>query len=137
MTHNPMSTMVDDQLGSAFKVVREVYDNLPGIKAVYDNLAAVRSAANNMRLGAIQVEGAGPAVLGASVSIALPSGLEEAAVTDFSVILTGTDEALYTESTGYFTAKLLAGFLVVSIDAEAPPVLAGSTVRWTISYTAN
>lgn len=134
-TRTPYGSMIDDQFGQSFLVVREVYNELAAIRFLASNMGAVRNAANNIRLSTIALTVALPLTEGEQAFIDLPDGITNTAISDFSVILEDVDETLYAQASGFFTAVLTgAGVLVVALTPEAPVSLLGGTVHAKVTY---
>jgi hypothetical protein len=120
-------------IGKAYAAVQTVSDNLETIKTIAANIAAIKDAARNMARKILVVEG-NSAALGATAYVQLPEGVTEDLVVDSQVAIIGSDTAIYSESSGHFSSKIVAGYLEVLLDAAAPAALANADIRWTLSY---
>ena len=125
--------LVDQMMGTSYKVVRAVYDNLSHIKTVACNLSAIRNAANNVHRNISLLTGETENI-GQTAYIALPAGIPQENILDFNVLLTGLDLAIYGSGEGYFTARIFDRNLEVTLTSDAPAVLIGADILWTLSY---
>ncbi len=123
--------LIQQTLGDAYHSVKMVADHLDAVITVAANAPAVQAAANNLNENTEIITGQTGQT---GVSIPLPAEIQQTDVLNSVVMLTGTDGALYAESSGHFSTKILAGQLVLAIDAGAPAALQGADVQWTLTY---
>lgn len=126
--------VIDRLLGTAYQQVKIVADQIDVIKDIAANIPAIKDAARNMARKIVTMEVGGGA-LGTTTYSQLPDGLSEADVIDSVVVIKGTDDAIYSESSGHFSSVISAGYLEVAINAGAPAALGNATIRWTLSYS--
>lgn len=125
--------LVDQMIGKSYEVVRAVYNNLNHIKAVACNLGAIRNAANNIHRSIALLTGQTEG-LGETAYIALPNDILQENILDFNVLLTGSDFGIYGSGEGYFTSRIFDGNLEITLAPDAPVVLIGADILWTLSY---
>ena len=123
---------VDVLLGSAYDVVRRVSHHIKDVCNVSRHMHDVRTVANEVMRTRF-VTSIAP-VLGGQVSIPLPAYVTLDNLRSFSVlIVTATGEA-YSLGDTIFTARFVAGNLIVAISPSAPADVVGGQIRWTVSY---
>ena len=131
----PNNTLVPHMFGEAYAVVKAVYDQLAAIMSVSQNMLAVKRAGANAYRGIAEI--AGPTgVAGIESAISLPAIVDQNAIMDFTVLILGNDDALYSQASGYFTTRIEDRFLKVLLDPTAPSVVQNALIRATISYKA-
>ena len=127
--------LVPHMLGEAYSVVKRVYDSLADILTVSQNLTAVKRAGANAYRGIAEISGP-TGVGGIESAISLPAQVDQNAIMDFTVLILGNDDALYSQASGYFTTRIEDRFLKVVLDPAAPAVIENALIRATISYKA-
>ena len=138
MGHSPFNSLcnpalqVDKLLGTSYDTVRFVAHHMDEISKVSQYMHDVRTVANEVFRNRL-VLGVAPAP-GEQLSIPLPTGITTVNLRSFAVILVTTAGTVYTLGDTAFSARIVAGNLVVSVDALAPAGVEGSEIRWTISY---
>lgn len=131
----PLTGIVDPQFRDSFDKLLLLQAALPNLNYVAENMEAIRDAANNITRGLVVITGVAPA-LGGTDYYNLPVPVTMADVVDYSVVIVATNGTLYSIGSGFFTTVIQTpGQLAVTLGAGAPVLMAGGTVRWTLSYT--
>lgn len=125
-------TQIDKMLGNTYDVVRHVACHVDEIAKVSQYMHDVRTVANEVFRNRL-ITGVAPAP-GDDVSLALPANVTIPDLRSFNVILVTTAGTVYALGDPVFSARIVAGNLVVSVDSMAPSGVEGSEIRWTISY---
>lgn len=126
--------LIERMLGPAYQSVKIVADQIEVIKEIAANIPAVKDAAANMARNIQVIESVVTGALGTTAYVPLPAGVDEIEVLDSTVVLVATDGAIYAESSGHFSSKIVAGYLEVTTKVTAPATLVGASVRWTLSF---
>jgi len=124
-------------LGSAYEVVKCVYEHLDYVKVVANNMAAVVNSANNVHRNIVTVTGETSHDAGGTTTILFPSGITQAEVLDSNVLVMGTDDALYGPGDSTFSWKVTSTGVSVTMSDDAASELLEAQIRWVLSYESN
>ncbi len=124
--------LVTKLIGTSYDIVKFVAERMGYVRDVACNMDAVKAAAANMHRNIVTLDGI-VGVAGSTTLIDLPSGIDDELVLDYSVLLIGSDENLYSQGV-YFTSFITDNKLSITIAEDAPEVIENAEVRWTLTY---
>lgn len=129
------NTMLVDQLiGDAYPVVKQVADNMENIQAIGEALRVTTIGEPFLIQRALISHGA-TGVLGSTVIIDFDNlDVELPGILGSLVRITGNDGFIYTEGSGIFTYKISAAGLHLTLKGDAPAGAAEAIVEWLLIY---
>lgn len=135
--HNPyggLTGLTDRLIGDAYPIVKEVHDKLALIQTVAVALNDTNIGAPFLMQRAVIGDGA-TGLAGATTLIDFPNlDMTLSGILDSRVRILGNDNALYFGDSGYFTSKVTADGLSITLKADAPAAVIEAVVQWFVIY---
>lgn len=135
--HNPyggLTGMVDRMIGDAYPVLKALYDEMPLLKAVALAITSTGVGAPMLTKRAVVASGA-TGLAGSTVIIDFPDlDMTLDKILDSTVKIVGNDGALYFADSGYFTTKITAAGLSLTLNSGAPLAVSEAIVQWFVIY---
>lgn len=125
--------LVDKLIGNAYEIVKYVAMNLTTIRYVAENMELVHQVGTNLKQTAVLNGTTG--IAGATVSVALPTGVTAGQVIGSQVMIQTSEGDLYGDNSGHFTSNIQGGMLRLTLGMSAPAGLQSASFRWFLTYT--
>ena len=126
------SAMVDKLLGSAYRVVKEVRDNLDAIRYLAANMDSISTVATNFIPSKLMT--GKTSLVGQTVDISLDSSIAQDSIVAQAIMVISASGVIYGAESGYFTAWVSGGELFLKVSSTAPIAIQNSTIHWMVFY---
>lgn len=124
--------LVDRFIGNAYDVVKYVARHLDVLRYVATNMEEIHEVAMNLKRSGLTL--GQTALLGETVSVAVPEGITQSMILSSSVMIEDEVGSFFGSDSGYFTCTIQAGALRLHLNSSAPATLQNATIRWFITY---